>query len=257
MSTGRSSWTPCAAALAVLCWTLSLPLGAQPRARSAGDFGIQDSTPYWISGAEFHSVSPAEFINYQPPSCLFHGSAVLRDFDAELHLPHGARLISMRIYWYDTDPDADLTVSLRRVDWSLADSPVVTEVAFAGSQGSATRGSDFVNLNHTVDNFPAGTLGEGERSYFLKAILPPSQDHYVALCAVRILWRRQLSPAPLVATYDDVPTNHPDFRYIESLAAAGITSGCGSQNFCPDNPVTRGQLAVFMARALGLHWPAP
>lgn len=79
----------------------------------------------------------------------------------------------------------------------------------------------------------------------------------MALCAVRILWRRQLSPAPLVATYDDVPTNHPDFRYIESLAAAGITSGCGSQNFCPDNPVTRGQLAVFMARALGLHWPAP
>jgi hypothetical protein len=24
--------------------------------------------------------------------------------------------------------------------------------------------------------------------------------------------------------------------------------------YCPDNPVTRGQMAVFLATALGLHW---
>jgi hypothetical protein len=61
-----------------------------------------------------------------------------------------------------------------------------------------------------------------------------------------------VSPAPGTATFNDVPTNHPFFRYVEALYASGITAGCGSNNFCPDAPVTRGQMSVFLAKALGL-----
>ncbi|MEN8114904.1 MAG: S-layer homology domain-containing protein, partial [Actinomycetota bacterium] len=43
---------------------------------------------------------------------------------------------------------------------------------------------------------------------------------------------------------------------IERLAAAGITKGCnpheGNTRFCPDDPVTRGQMAAFLVRALPL-----
>ncbi|MGH8874935.1 MAG: S-layer homology domain-containing protein [Acidimicrobiia bacterium] len=39
---------------------------------------------------------------------------------------------------------------------------------------------------------------------------------------------------------------------IEALAAAGITKGCAPDRFCPDDVVTRGQLASFLVRALGL-----
>ena len=42
---------------------------------------------------------------------------------------------------------------------------------------------------------------------------------------------------------------------IERLYAAGITVGCrggDAPRFCPDDPVTRGQMAVFLTRALGL-----
>ncbi len=39
---------------------------------------------------------------------------------------------------------------------------------------------------------------------------------------------------------------------IEALAAAGITAGCGADRFCPDDPVTRGQMAAFLVRAFGL-----
>jgi hypothetical protein len=39
---------------------------------------------------------------------------------------------------------------------------------------------------------------------------------------------------------------------IEALAAAGITSGCGADRFCPDDVVTRGQMAAFLVRALDL-----
>ncbi|HDL42192.1 MAG TPA: hypothetical protein ENG98_04185, partial [Actinobacteria bacterium] len=42
---------------------------------------------------------------------------------------------------------------------------------------------------------------------------------------------------------------------IERLAAAGITQGCDpptNDRFCPDDPVTREQMAAFLTRALGL-----
>ena len=71
---------------------------------------------------------------------------------------------------------------------------------------------------------------------------------------VRVRYRLQVSPAPVAATFADVPVGHPQRQFIEALAASGITGGCGGSNYCPDTPVTRGQMAVFLAAALGLHW---
>ena len=67
-------------------------------------------------------------------------------------------------------------------------------------------------------------------------------------------YQLKVSPAPAVATFLDVPTNHPFFQFVEALAASGITGGCGGGNYCPNNPVTRGQMAVFLAKALGLQF---
>lgn len=38
---------------------------------------------------------------------------------------------------------------------------------------------------------------------------------------------------------------------INAIAQAGITVGCTSTAFCPDQPVTRGQMASFLVRSLG------
>jgi hypothetical protein len=74
------------------------------------------------------------------------------------------------------------------------------------------------------------------------------------LRAYRVGYKLQVSPPPAMATFSDVPTTHLFYQYVEALAAAGITSGCGGGNFCPDAAVTRGQMAVFLSKALGLHW---
>jgi hypothetical protein len=42
-------------------------------------------------------------------------------------------------------------------------------------------------------------------------------------------------------------------RDIEALAAAGITSGCGVDAYCPERPILRSNLAVFLVRALELE----
>jgi hypothetical protein len=77
-----------------------------------------------------------------------------------------------------------------------------------------------------------------------------------AVTALRVYYTLQASPAPAVASFGDVPTTHQFFRFIEALKASGITSGCQTAPplFCPDQALTRGQLAVFLATALGLHF---
>lgn len=53
----------------------------------------------------------------------------------------------------------------------------------------------------------------------------------------------------------DVPHGRLFFTEIEWLAGAGITRGCNppvNDRFCPEERVTRGQMAAFLSRALGL-----
>ena len=47
----------------------------------------------------------------------------------------------------------------------------------------------------------------------------------------------------------DVPANYWAAAFIKQLAAEGITSGCGGGYYCPENPVTRAQMAVFLLKS--------
>jgi hypothetical protein len=61
------------------------------------------------------------------------------------------------------------------------------------------------------------------------------------------------SHTPPMATgtvFADVPAAHPFAAWIEELAALGVTGGCGGGNYCPESPVTRAQMAVFLLKAL-------
>jgi hypothetical protein len=76
----------------------------------------------------------------------------------------------------------------------------------------------------------------------------------------RGVWRMTLAqPDPLcqaeahleVLPLDDVSDNK-FLTHIKWLFLEGITSGCSDHNFCPDGLLTRGQMATFLVRALGL-----
>ncbi len=49
--------------------------------------------------------------------------------------------------------------------------------------------------------------------------------------------------------FDDVSSSNFACAFIEQFAMDGITSGCGPDIFCPNDPVTRAQMAVFLLRA--------
>jgi S-layer homology domain len=100
-----------------------------------------------------------------------------------------------------------------------------------------------------------GSQGVGRTLILDMEIAPSANTQFFA--SVEVWWKRTVSPAPGTASFNDVPTDHPFFQYIEALKASGITGGCNASPplYCPDDPVTRGQMAVFLAKALGLHWP--
>jgi hypothetical protein len=55
-----------------------------------------------------------------------------------------------------------------------------------------------------------------------------------------------LPPACTNATFSDVPCSNPFAAWIYELVARGITTGCGGGRYCPNDPVTRAQMAVFL-----------
>ncbi len=169
-------------------------------------------------------------------------------FDAHPHLPSGAHLKSLTVYYCDTSATQHIAFNFLTCDLfgaqcnnlgSVSSSPPVS-----GPCGSST--VDLTPGNSTVEN-ASGQL-------ILTAFLPAAGAANVLLGA-DVGYTLQVSPAPAAATFSDVPTTSPQFRFVEALVAAGITAGCGGGNYCPAAPVTRGQMAVFLATALGLHFP--
>ena len=67
-------------------------------------------------------------------------------------------------------------------------------------------------------------------------------------------------PACTTPMFADVPASSPFCRWIEELARRTVVTGCGGGNYCPSSPVSREQMAVFVAahagpgaHAAGLH----
>jgi hypothetical protein len=51
-------------------------------------------------------------------------------------------------------------------------------------------------------------------------------------------------------SFTDVPRSQLFYRRIETLLHTGITAGCTTTEYCPTQPVNRGQMAIFVARGL-------
>ena len=60
-------------------------------------------------------------------------------------------------------------------------------------------------------------------------------------------------PPMCTGVFLDVPCPSPFANWIEQLNTEGITGGCGGGNYCPGNPNTRGQMAVFMVKTFNLQ----
>jgi uncharacterized repeat protein (TIGR01451 family) len=76
----------------------------------------------------------------------------------------------------------------------------------------------------------------------------------MAVFLLRAIHGKLFVPPPAVGIFADVPVAHPFAIWIERLFNEGITTGCGVGPliYCPDNEVSRAEMAVFLVRAFHL-----
>ena len=80
----------------------------------------------------------------------------------------------------------------------------------------------------------------------------------MAVWVVRVLTGG--NPPPIASSrFDDIDSDGFYAPFVEQMAELGVTRGCGNgSGFCPDDTVTRAQMAAFLVRAYHLaEGPAP
>ncbi len=206
---------------------------------AAPDWGTSGTSSYTVGPCD--ASSRDDTLTYSAVDCDdVRPIGAGTDIAFPLHLPTGALVTSATLYYFDdvaTEPSIAVyggvpgTKSLGLM--------TLTPPPFSGGANVITF---LAAPPFTIDN---------RNAYAVLAIL--SSGHRIQ--GIRFDYKLQVSPAPATATFNDVPSSHPFFQFVEALAASGITAGCGGGNFCPDQALTRGQMAVFLSKALGLYFP--
>jgi glucose/arabinose dehydrogenase len=77
----------------------------------------------------------------------------------------------------------------------------------------------------------------------------------MAVFLLRALHGGGYSPPPASGVFADVPVPGKEWMepWIIQFYNEGITTGCGGGNYCPENNVTRAEMAVFIGRAYDLY----
>jgi hypothetical protein len=228
----------------------SLAQSPQTRVQQRPKWGGSSRILYAVAATEFSPASSD--VTYFDAGGQPGRYATVADglFYATAHLPSGVLLTYVELDYCDNDsaPGHDVVLGLTSCPFAgLVCTPIGTVLSSSdGATGCGHVLADLTPLGYVVDN-NVGRLMLNARTQ--------SGDSGNVLIGAYLGYKLQVSPAPAFATFLDVPTTHPYFRFVEALVDSGITAGCGGGNYCVNAPITRGEMAVFLAAALGLHFP--
>ncbi len=217
---------------------------------AAADFGPATSftgiAPKSFIGRNNTAATPWEYSGGEVGCCTNLSRTGPEPFaDAPLNLPNGVRVDFLRFWAHDANAAADLQFFAFESCYPTFDGGATTFTSLfsaLSTTGATGYQSDVGTSAFTINN--------RDCVYTVRANFAATTG--LTLQKLRAQWVRQISPAPLVASFTDVPTTDPFFREVEALAASGITQGCTATQFCPGSTLTRLQMAIFLARALGL-----
>jgi len=161
-------------------------------------------------------------------------------------LPSGALLQWIEFEYCNSNPTEQISLGFYLADFQNNITNTITSIVGPANSGCSHASFDISIYGLTVDNL--------NHRYPLYAFFGANGDSTTSIAGSIIGYKLQVSPAPGSNTFNDVLPSDPGFQYVEALVKAGITGGCGGGNFCPDNPVTRRQMAIFLAKALGLSY---
>ena len=123
-----------------------------------------------------------------------------------------------------------------------------TETVFTAAVSDDAR---IGSLSWTVTG-PDGFTATSNAERF--SFVAPAGGAYTLSVTVDDAARRTLTGRVTLTVFGDI-AGHQFVNEILWLAEEGITRGCAAHSYCPSNPVTRAQMATFLARALNLEAP--
>jgi hypothetical protein len=148
---------------------------------------------------------------------------------------------------------SDLTTPVSGTSFSLSDSCSVCDIISSGDWSSLGP-TQFVGEVKFFGNAPRLTITLG---IFGGGHFDLGNMASVSLMLPADVAFTSSSGAFLTAvessSFLDVSFSYWASSFIETIAANGITTGCGDSNNCPGSPVTRAQMAVFLVRTFGLQ----
>lgn len=235
----------------LLFWGLSGLTAAQEIRRSGAssvdrpDWGTKDRILSHVDFTQFLPSNSTE--SYATMASASHGiynPDGIGTFVAVAHIPSGALLTYLELDYCDTSDTSNVLLIVDDCSYKGNDCQTLTQlISSDGTQGCSLVSTQV--FNYTMDN--------NARELVLLGFTTGADTTLIG--GAYLGYQLQLSAAPQSPTFADVPTSHTYYRAIEALASSGITGGCGNGNFCPSQNVTRGEMAAFLARALGLHFP--
>ena len=93
------------------------------------------------------------------------------------------------------------------------------------------------------------TAGRGSDDYCATQNVTRYQ---MAIFMVRAVYSSDNFPYSATPWFADVPVSATGFKWIQKMFELGITAGCsnvnGVRNFCPNDTITRAQMAIFLMR---------
>lgn len=234
-----------------------MPAAVEPGVALNGQHGAASNCTI-IPVTDLTPRDHSDFVHLRVPGYLEAASSQQAFVHTSLHLEPGIEVTRLCARVYDTDTRHELVVVLGGFESGDGETaPAAVTLASISTGVPSTPGYALIcaDLQPPVLIRTVGDLNDdgvaGTLQYWVAAQIPACE---VMAGPIILTWQRAVSPAPTTSTFPDVPTDHRYFRFIEALAAAGVTAGCGDGLYCPEEPITRGEIAVFLASALSLYW---
>lgn len=222
----------------------------------------QEAAPIWGLNTQLTQIGASSFTPQGSAAQAYAGSGYIYQtagdgaFWTPVALPLGSLVQQTCVWLYDTTANSILVEVGYYTIETDGDLPGYFEIEDVTNNTAGGYHWVCLNDDYTIRGlYDHDTDGDTERINYRIAVYVAETTSAHRLGGVQMAWIRQVSPAPGSATFSDVPTGHWAFQFVEALAASGITAGCGGGNFCPDDLLNRSQMAVFLSKALGLHWP--
>ena len=118
-------------------------------------------------------------------------------------------------------------------NYSIGDADGSYGTVAAGQSANCNNGSNCYSLNLTAPARPA--------QHWDTTLLETLGGASANVVGLQKTWTLHVG-----SSFTDVPSGNAFYKFIETLFHFGVTGGCTTTAYCPQNPTTRDQMAVFV-----------